>query len=108
MNTDETRRRTTRAQRHERKRQLAKHPNPECCACGEDRIEMLELDHVAGEANGELTRWVCPNHHAAIHDRWLDDYPGLLDHGGRWDADAHLAALFQGVVYFFEELIIKL
>jgi len=104
---DYTRRRK-RVARHERKRELAKAANPKCSVCGESRIEMLELDHTAGDANGELTNWLCRNHHAAVSDHWYDDAPELLLHGGPRDADSRLASLLQGVVYFLEELSAKL
>jgi hypothetical protein len=93
--------------RHERKRELLRNPHPFCSVCGEDRLELLQLDHTAGDANGELTNWLCFNHHAGVSDRWHDT-ADLLRHDKLRDHNVRLASLLQGLVYFFDELIIKL
>jgi hypothetical protein len=103
---DEYKRKRRRIARHERKRELLRNPHPRCSVCGIDRVEMLQLHHTAGDANSELTQWVCYNHHAAISDMWQDSSMLLLHepHSTR----TRLASLLQGLVYFLETLNVTL
>ena len=108
MRNDEYRARKRRAQRHERKKALAANPDPKCSLCSEVRLPAFELDHVAGEANSDLSNWLCRNDHAVVSDDWYDCHPELLEHEAGRSADARLAALLQGLVIFLKNLVLKL
>jgi len=108
MKNDDYRTRAHRAQRNERKKALAGNPSPRCSMCGEDRLALLQLDHAGGDANSELTNWLCHNCHALVSDGWYDAHPELLEHARASSSDSRLAALLQGVVIFLEGLIAKL
>jgi hypothetical protein len=86
------RKKRKRIERHDRKRELGRNAHPRCSVCGIDRIEMLQLDHTGGDANSELTNWLCKNHHAIISDKW-NDTPDLLRHDELHGADLRLASL---------------
>jgi hypothetical protein len=44
--------------------QAAGYVEPACVVCNDDALRILELDHVANEANSDLVAPLCANHHA--------------------------------------------
>lgn len=49
----------------------AGYPEPACVVCGEPSLQLLELDHLAGDANSPRTEPLCGNHHA-IKSYWAE------------------------------------
>jgi hypothetical protein len=47
---------------------------PVCVVCCEPTLQMLELDHLDGEANSDRTEPLCGNHHA-IKSYWAENGP---------------------------------
>lgn len=61
---DDLERKAFRERRYRQKRKDLGSEHPRCIICGEDDLDMLEGDHVAGRAHDDQVMPLCKNHHA--------------------------------------------
>jgi hypothetical protein len=79
---------------------------PTCALCGLDEIGLLQLHHLAGDANDELQAPLCLNCHTEQSDL-QEDYVGidLRRRDPERTRRLRLAALLEGLANFFSVLI---
>jgi ribosomal protein L37AE/L43A len=84
--------------------------DPKCTACGLDCLRVLNLHHIAGEANSTLGAPLCENCHALVSDSQEDlpTTPDLRLRDLSRDPHLKLAAMLEGVAIFFGLLMIAL
>jgi len=91
--SDRHQRERARQLRHERKREALGDPDPACLLCGYDNPVGLEIHHVAGAANSDVTIWLCKNCHAEMSDAQIDDPRHLYRHTAHRDPLTRTAAM---------------
>jgi hypothetical protein len=69
---DDYRRNVRRLKRLEAKFARLGFPNPSCAVCGEMRIQLLELHHIAGAANSDQVVPLCVKCHRLVSDAQED------------------------------------
>lgn len=91
--------------RRAKRLQLLGTPNPACAVCGYYRNPAsLEVHHVAGEANQELSVLLCRTCHDDQSDMAIDTLGDLRRRHADRDPLEVLGALLQGLVNFLRSL----
>jgi hypothetical protein len=106
---DELKRRAAQARsasaRRAKRRQLLGVDHPSCAICGYDRNPAsLEVQHVAGEANQELSVLLCRTCHDDLSDTEIETLGELRLRRADRDPLEALGALLQGLVNFLRSL----